>query len=188
MVTYKYLALVTLLGLFLFTGSEAKADSLTFSNLVALQNNGVDKIDLFTHPGIVLIGPQISFFVDIKGDLTPGVNTLLVTYQEIGSAPIVQSFQIPAFGVVPPPYTQSFTITSPKASIIGVGATLTLDILNASQDFEIPSGPQAGQRVDSYTYSFNVVQPVPEPATLVLFGSALSGCATILRRRRSKTT
>src|SRR5215510_2507721 len=132
MVTYKSLALVILLGLFLCTGSEAKADSLTFSNVVALQNNGFDKIDLFAHPSSVLVGPQISFLVDIKGDLTPGVNTLLVTYQEVGSAPIVQTLQIPAFGVVPPPYTQLFTITSPKASLAGVGAILTLDIVNAT--------------------------------------------------------
>jgi hypothetical protein len=76
-----------------------------------------------------------------------------------------------------------FTVISPGATPLGTSATLTIDILGSSPDFIIPSGPNAGQRVDSQTYSFNVASPVPEPATLLLLSSGLVGIASGLRRR-----
>src|SRR6266567_6789069 len=83
----------------------AKADPLYFSNTVALQNNGFTRVDLFSNPGITLLGPQISFLVDITGILPSGVtNMLQITFIEAGSLPIMQSFLIPAFGNVPPPF------------------------------------------------------------------------------------
>lgn len=131
---------------------SAKADPLQFSNTVALQNNGTSRVDLFSNPGVTLLGPQLSFLVDITGSLPPGViDTLQITYTESGSAAVVQSFQIPAFGTVPPPFTQLFTINSPGANYQGIFATLTIDILGTAPDFIIPSGPGAGQKVDSYT-------------------------------------
>jgi PEP-CTERM motif len=165
--------------------SEARADTLTFSNVVALQNNGSLKVDLFSNQGVTLIGPTVSFLVDIKGILPPGAtDTLRVTYAEFGSASIVQTFQIPAFGVVPPPFQQLFTFTSAGANFSGVGATLTLDILGTSPDFVIPSGPNAGQEVNTYTYTFKVAQPVPEPGSLFLFGSAVSILGAAVWKRR----
>jgi hypothetical protein len=164
--------------------SSAKADPLLFSNVLALQNSGNTSVDLFSNPGTTLLGPQISFLVDITGTLPPGVtNTLLVTYSETGSAPITQMFQIPVFGTVQPPFTLLFTITSPGATFSGTLATLTIDILGSSPDFIIPGGPNAGQRVDSFTYTFKVVEPVPEPATLLLFGTGLLSIGARLRRR-----
>jgi len=162
-----------------------QADPLFFSNVSALQNNGTTRVDLFSSPGSALIGPKINFLVDINGNLNPGTPiTLLVSYSEAGGAPIIQTFQIPLFGNLQPPFTLLFGVTSSAASFGGTPATLTLDLLNSSPDFIIPSGPNAGQLVDSHTYYFNVSQPVPEPATLTLLGAGLTGLFARSRRRR----
>jgi hypothetical protein len=166
---------------------NAKADPLRFSNVVALQNNGSTQVDLFSNPGTTLLGPQISFLVDITGSLPPGVtNTLSVTYSEAGSAPTTQTFQIPAFGTIQPPFTQLFTITSPGATYAGAMAMLTIDIIGSSPDFVIPGGPSAGQSVDSYTYMFTAATPVPEPMSLILFGSGLLGVGRKVYRQTKR--
>jgi PEP-CTERM motif-containing protein len=168
----------------LLAASAVKADPLLFSNVVALQNQGLTKVDLFSHPGTTLLGPQLTFLVDITGTLPQGVtNTLSVTYSELGSAPITQTFIIPAFGTIPPPFTQLFTFMSPGATSSGTIATLTIDIIGSSPDFVIPGGLNAGQRVDTYAFSFNVVKPVPEPATMFLLGGGLAAVAAHARRR-----
>jgi len=164
--------------------SEANADPLYFSNVVALQDGGNTRIDLFSNPGVTVIGPHVNFLVDVTGTLPPNTTDILsITYTEPGSAPIVQTYEIPLFGTVNPPFTLLFAITSPGATLQGIHGTLLIDLLNSSPDFIIPSGPGAGQRVNSYTYSFNVAS-VPEPATLLLFGAGLVGMGTQRRRRR----
>ena len=59
--------------------------------------------------------------------------------------------------------------------------SVTIDILRSSPDFAIPGGPRKGKLVDSFTYDFSVVQPIPEPSTLLLCGLGL-GAATLGRR------
>ncbi len=158
------------------TISKAQADPLFFSNVVALQNGGSNQVDLFSNPNTTIYGTELSFLVDISGVLLPpATNTLQITYQAQGSSPIVQTFQIPLFGSVPPPLTLLFAINQTGATPQGNPAILTLDFLGNSPDFIIPSGPLAGNRVDSYTYSFNVVQPVPEPASIIFLGTGLAG-------------
>jgi hypothetical protein len=168
-----------------FTATTANADPLSFSNVVALQNNGNTMVDLFSNPGTTLFGSSLSFLVDVSGVLPAGgTDTLRITYTDAGGAVFSQDFAIPLFGTVNPPFTIVFTVASPTPSIQGVLATLTVDLLSSSPDFIIPGGPDAGQGVDSYTYSFKVAEPVPEPATILLLGAGLVGWATRSRVRK----
>jgi len=167
----------------LAAASNTKADPLVFSNVSALQNAGFTSVSLFSNPGVTIYGPQISFTVDVSGALPPmGTDTLQITYVEQGSAPIVQSIQIPFFGNNPP-FQVLFTVNSPGANIFGIPATLTVDLLNSSPDFVIPSGPNAGQGANSYTYSFTVATTVPEPASLSLAAMGLALGFRVFRRR-----
>jgi hypothetical protein len=174
--------LFVLLGL--LGATPTKADPLLFSNVVALQNSGTNRVDLFANQGVMLTGPKMSFMVDIAGTLPPGVTQMLsVTYAEAGSPALTQTFQIPAFGTIPPPFTLLFTFDSPGATIAGTMATLRVDILGSAPDFVIPSGPQAGQRVDSYTYNFRAAQPVPEPGTMLMLATGIAGLWGARRRK-----
>ena len=166
--------------------SPAKADPLHFSNVVALQNGGSTSVDLFSNPGVTLFGPQVSFMVDISGTLPPGgFDQLFITFAEAGGPPMSFTFDIP-FGDFGPPVTLLFTITSPGANFLGRPGVLTLDLVNSTNDFIIPAGPNAGQGVNSYSYTFNVAQPVPEPASLTLAGLGLAGLIARARRRRKQ--
>lgn len=174
------LAVLTVIGL---AERTALADPLVFSNVTAFQNNDTVQVNLFSNLGTTLVGTALTFSVDITGTLAPGaVDILRITYTELGSAPIVQEFQIPLFGLVNPPFTLIFSIVSPGSNPFAVPATLTLDLLNSNPDFVIPSGPNQGQAVNSFTYTFNV-QPVPEPATLLALAGGLAALGYRVRRR-----
>lgn len=187
MKTIRFLVIATVLLLLPLV--HAQADPLTFSNTVALQQNGLIQIDLFTGQGVVLTGPQIDFLVDLSGMLPPsGSDSLRITFSEAGQAAQELTFQIPLFNGLPLPYTQTFSFTILNQSAIPTNATLRIDILSSSADFVIPGGPQSGQIVDSYTYSFQVAQPVPEPATLVLSAVGLAGMWARARRRKQASS
>ena len=174
------LAVLTVIGL---AERTAVADPLVFSNVTAFQNNDTVQVDLFSNPGTTLLGTALTFSVDISGTLGPSaVDVLRITYTELGSSPIVQEFSIPLFGIVNPPFTLIFSIASPASNPLGVPATLTLDLLHSNPDFVIPGGPNQGQAVNSYTYSFNV-QPVPEPATLLALAGGIAALGFRVRSR-----
>jgi hypothetical protein len=169
--------LITLAFLLLISAGHAQADSLSFSNTRAIQNNGNTIIDLFANQGVVLTGPQLDFAVDISGMLPAnGSDTLRIVFIEAGQAPQVIQFNIPLLNSVPLPYTQLFSFTLQGTSAQPTNATLLIDILGNNTDFVLPGG--TGQLVDSYTYSFQVAQPVPEPATLAFAGLTIAGIIT----------
>ena len=177
-------ALPALLLLVVLAGGTAKADPLSFSNVTAFQNNNTVQVDLFSNPGTTLFGSNLTFSADITGTLPPGVvDTLRITFTQAGSAPIVQDFGIPAFGTIQPPFTVIFSVVAPQINLQGVPATLTLDLLNSSPDFVVPGGQNQGQSVNSFTFSFNVAQPVPEPATLFVLATGLTALGVRFRRR-----
>ncbi len=170
----------------LVSAHETKADPLFFSNVVALQNGGTSKVDLFSNPGVNLYGSSLSFMVDITGTLPPGVgDSIQLTYLEFGQAPIVHTYAIPLFGTINPPFSLLVTFASPGANPFGVNARLIVDLLGSTSDFVLPGGPNSGQRVDSYTYTFRVTE-VPEPTSLILLGTGFLGVAGSLRRHWSR--
>lgn len=181
---HKLLLLVAAVVLMGATEQTATADPLVFSNLTVFQNNDTTQVNLFSNPGTTVLGTSLTFSVDISGTLAPGaVDILRITYQELGSSPIVQEFQIPLFGTVNPPLTLIFSIVSPGSNPLGVPATLSLDLLNSNPDFVIPGGPNQGQTVNAFSYSFTV-QPVPEPATILALASGFAALGFRLRRRK----
>ena len=180
----KILLLFALFALVGLTERTAMADPVVFSNVRAFQNNDTTQVDLFSNPGTTLLGTTLTFSVDISGTLAMGaVETLRITYHELGGSPVVQEFQIPLFGTVNPPFTLIFSFVSPGSNPLGVPASLTLDLLSSTPDFLIPGGPLQGQTVNSYTYTFNV-QPVPEPATMLMLAGSLAALGIRARRRK----
>jgi hypothetical protein len=61
----KFSFLFLLFTLALLVPKIAKADPVSFQNVVALQ--GASRIDLESNPNTSLIGPEINFLVDITG-------------------------------------------------------------------------------------------------------------------------
>lgn len=168
-----------------FMEQTAMADPLVFSNVTAFQNNDTVQVDLFSNPGTTLIGTTLTFSIDITGTLAMGASDILrITYNEFGSSPIVQEFQIPLFGSVNPPFTLIFSIVSPGSNPLGVPATLTVDLLHSAPDYLIPGDPSQRQTVNSYTYSFIVAEPVPEPATMLALASGIAAFGFRVRRRK----
>jgi hypothetical protein len=197
------LAVFSVLILVLFMTSRANADPLTFSDTYAAQNGGSRTVPLFSNPGAVLVtqsslfGPNdyVIFSTHIKGILPVGATNILRFTLTQGSYIVIKEYIVPPQGITNPiDYITGAVFEFPNApsqmpdgSAPGHASlfTLTIDLVGSNPDFMIPGGPNAGQMVDSYTYSFYVVKPIPEPATLLLLGTGLAGVAArVLKRRR----
>jgi hypothetical protein len=183
---------MAVLALVLFIAQDAAADPITFANVRG--GNPGPSVDLFSNPGITFTtnNPNFIFSILTRGNLPPGAtDTLRVTLTGVGEAgPIllVQDLPLPNPNFPGDPINDvvRFAEFVVPLSYQGTSFSLTVDILGSSADFVIPSGPNAGQVVNSYTYTFNVMQPVPEPATVMLLGAGLAGLVARTRRRRSR--
>jgi hypothetical protein len=165
--------------------APALADPLRFGNVSIAESTGL--VGLFENPGRVFTLDEnrfnlLTFFIDIVGTLEPSQTDILrLTFRAPDGETLVQESGVPAAGTIPPPFT---LVTGPPpfpTSYTPLPFELTVDLLSTAPDFIIPSGPMAGVAVDSYTYSFSTVSPVPEPGTWLLLASGLT---MLLRRRR----
>lgn len=178
--------------------SEVHADPLTFEGTTFLLAADGTKLDLFTNQGTII---QFRFYDGLQGALTLIFDTLVkypaglsvtdtirFTYREEGAAPqtYTQTFGPSDFTPFTPPLTLGFVAGFLPSNRTGIPTptTLTVDLLNSSPDFIIPSGLLSGQAVDSYTYSFFTVAPVPEPSTWALLLTAGVGALVFHFRRR----
>jgi hypothetical protein len=178
-VKIRILLLAIILGA---AATVSHADPLTFSNVNVLQNSGNTSINLASNSGVTLTGSQLTFTIDVTGSLPPGgTDTLSVTFQDSQGGFVIQQIGIPVFGSVNPPFTLFVTINVPTLSFSPIPATLTVDLLNSNPDFVIPATQMPS---NSATFSFNVVQPVPEPATMTMLAGGIS--AFMFRYRKSR--
>jgi hypothetical protein len=176
----------------LFCATPAKADGLFFSNvrLGLLNVTPPGGIDLFANQGIVIVAPNdiATLFIPLSGTLPAGGDILHLTViatNENGTFVLMNpnpvSMNIPIdMSNADSTHVTGFTFPT---SFQGTTISLTVDLLNSSPDFIIPSGINAGQLVNSFTYTFTIVEPVPEPATLSLFFTGIAGMGVATYRR-----
>jgi hypothetical protein len=169
---------------------ELHADPLVFRNAEFSLDTLGGRLDLFSNPGAILTagltGPEVKlgFLAEVPhlgGESFTDV--IRFTYHETRAGTAVQAFQ---FTTGTDPMVLGFLAVFDPMNRTGkpVPATLTIDLLNSSPDFVIPSGPHQGRLVDSYTYSFFTLAPVPEPSSLVLLCTGVFGALAMRRRRR----
>jgi len=169
----RYLSLAVLVALF---ASSATANSVSLGHVNALQNNGFTQVDLFTNRGVTLspttlshpFQTQLSFMVPFAGTILPGGETLSISAVIMGST-FTQNFAIAA-GTYSS-FSQFVTFTFPKGIFHSTPVTLGVQLFT-----------DGGRLLRSSDYSFNFVEPVPEPGTLLLVGSGV--VATVIRKRK----
>ena len=170
--------------------ATAYGDPLFFSATSFLINEGGEKLDLFVNPDLVLeprtyggtiYPPALIFSTIVKYEGGPSLSDVVrFTFEEEDSAPAVIDNPF-STGTVP--ISLAFPVRfNPSQAGRPLRASLTVDLLNSSPDFVIPSGSDAGRVVNSYTYRFQTLTPTPEPAAWVLFGTG--AVAFLVKRRR----
>jgi hypothetical protein len=154
----------------------ASANSVSLGHVIALQNDGLTRVDLFANPGITLspttlahpFQTQLSLLVPLMGTIPSGEgNTLAISAVILGST-FTQNFSIP--GGTYSNFSQFVTFTFPNGIFHGVPVTLWVQLFDG------------GRLLTSSGYSFNFVEAVPEPGTLLLVGTGM--VATALSRRK----
>jgi len=165
-------SLLFALVLTLSISSVARADAVSFQNVVAIQGN--TRVDLSSNPNVSLIGPEVNFLVDIAG-ATPdaGINSLRVTFLEAGHPGTAETFRVPLFDGLPSDYSQLFKYSANSPTFQGAPVVLTVELLDGL----------SGSVLQSAEYNFLVVQPVPEPATISLLTLGMFG---LYRRGKRK--
>lgn len=132
---------------------------------VSVGGAGGPLTDLFTNPGLSFEFPSnaalfsVPFFVD--GTPPAGsTRTLQITVtQTSGGSPVVTTMTFvfdpeEAAGIPVANAWPFIPFAFGSGSVIAV--TAAFDFLGQAEDFLVPSGPQAGQYLDGYTYSFTI--------------------------------
>jgi hypothetical protein len=171
----KYLGLLLFVSLFVVSAS---ANSVSLGHVAALQNNGLTQVDLFTNSGVTLspttlthpFQTQLSLLVPFMGTIPSGARNMLSISAVIMGSTFTQNFSIPA-GTYSN-FSQFVTFTFPKGIFHATPVILGIQLFS-----------DGGRLLRSSDYSFNFVEPVPEPGTLLLVGSGV--LAAVVRRRRA---
>lgn len=168
--------LLVLVAGFTAAASEVRAEPIVFHGTYFLISESGERLDLFSHPGVVLAartyGGSLPLSFSFGANVKPvgGVSltdTIRFTYHEQGAAPIIKSDTF-TIGADPRELGFGFLFEPIRRTGQPILTTLTVELLNSVPDFVIPGGPDQGRLVDSYTYSFFTQSPVPEPSTLLL--------------------
>jgi PEP-CTERM motif len=159
---------------------SARADSLALGHVSALQANGFTSVDLFANPGITLspsstspgLKTSLTFRVPFSGNAGSVTFSAIVITSTLLGASSSQTFLVPA-GTYQSGTSVLFTFINPKGIWKPLPMTLTVALY------------QGKQLMGSDSYAFRFVEPVPEPATLFLFGTGLAGVAMWRRFRKT---
>jgi hypothetical protein len=172
----KFQRIITILGsiiLALAAISTAKADPVSFSNVVHLPSGG-GSVGLTSNPNILTVTPNLSFSLDINGAgaQADGIQ-LQLSFQEQGQSVLTQNFAVPIFDGLPD-YTQIFSFQMQNPTFAGTPVTMTVSLVNTL----------SGAILQSQTYNFSVSKPIPEPASLVFGAIGLAGLFTGIGRSK----